>query len=821
MTPLFQLPTWPAQGRRRTSRAALETAVNAALTGLRSATQPTRVLIVPDAGDATDLINTALDEMGAEGGGHLVVQRASPRDPVTLSGIVQLRWSDVTLELRSPIHYTATGSLRIRGQKSEFWRGPDGPDTGTIPAVRENAFTDTEGRLVLPMRSGEGTRFQVGDFLVIRGLRDLVTGTTLERQYTEVIAIDGDDLICADPPLHAFLYDYGQASLDGEGFNTTNVRVMRAAAIASATIPGQYTVPVADTGYLAVGDLCFIDDQRREVDLNPDRDFDNPANMEIARIAGISGNEITFETALRRSYLPEWNARVTKLEAVERSHIRLGQARWTEPQTARVVAVQIDYGAHCSITVGEIDGSAGRIGQALRLSYSYDCHVTGGYLRGAWAHGSGEGYGATLYYATSCSVSGLRISGQRHSILFQATTDCAAFDNESTDELITGIDTHGTACLATVIRDNRISGGARFAPGVTQKAGIRIGNSAHVVSDRDTVVEGNLVSGFSLAGCAALDVVGPARGTLLARNVLADCAIGLRRQGNSAETANTQHIDRLDVRDNSFVRVAAPVDLVSDTSGTIGEVVLAGNVTIDCQAQFRLRGLGNLIALGNRAFAPAASTGVALLDLEQIGTVTARDNHAGPLEMGVSLADCPGARIFGNDFGETTLPIADLGGNTGALLGGNNGGAGGTLRLERVPADLAGPLEISAVIPHDNSAPDPTLGTSVLSTTLATAAGEVIEIEAVLPYVQLSGSTGPVTAHLFAAGATVASTTERITTGGSSGSPIRLVALVTATGPTLALDLRLGPSVSGPTLTVNAKFAGTTEPFLLLRRLLP
>ena len=91
-------------------------------------------------------------------------------------------------------------------------------------------------------------------------------------------------------------------------------------------------------------------------------------------------------------------------------------------------------------------------------------------------------------------------------------------------------------------------------------------------------------------------------------------------------------------------------------------------------------------------------------------------------------------------------------------------------------------------------------------------------IEAVLPYVQLAGTTGPVTAHLFANGAAIASTTERITTGGSSGSPIRLVARRIATGMTLALDLRLGPSTAGPTLTLGAKFDGGADPYLVLHR---
>jgi hypothetical protein len=64
----------------------------------------------------------------------------------------------------------------------------------------------------------------------------------------------------------------------------------------------------------------------------------------------------------------------------------------------------------------------------------------------------------------------------------------------------------------------------------------------------------------------------------------------------------------------------------------------------------------------------------------------------------------------------------------------------------------------------------------------------------------------------------LASTTDRITTGGSSGSPIRLVGRLVATGTSLSVDLRLGPSSAGPTLTVGSKFNGGSDPHLILHR---
>ena len=183
------------------------------------------------------------------------------------------------------------------------------------------------------------------------------------------------------------------------------------------------------------------------------------------------------------------------------------------------------------------------------------------------------------------------------------------------------------------------------------------------------------------------------------------------------------------------------------------------------------------------------------------------------------LRDCPGARVTGNSFGACARAVERQGDTTGAITG-DNGVTGSPTgaRLERIASDITMPLAVTAVIPHNNADPSVADGTSVLSSTIATKPGEGLLIEAVLPYVELSGSTGPVTTHLFAGGLAIASTTERITTGGSSGSPIRMVGRLVATGTTLTIDLRLGPSTAGPTITVGSKFNGGSDPHLILHR---
>jgi hypothetical protein len=586
--------------------------------------------------------------------------------------------------------------------------------------------------------------------------------------------------------------------------------------------PGGHRVTVADASGFQAGDLIYLSDDRREVDINPARNFLNLVNMEILTCVAVEGNDLVFEAPTRRQYLTAFGARATRIAPVRRSHIRLGRMTWAGLQPNRNFhAVQVDYGAQCTVAVGAILGRGGRIAQGIRLSNSHDCHALGGLIEGAAGSGSGEGYGATVYYSTACTVQNLRISGQRHSILFQGTTFCAAIGNTSSDDLITAIDTHGTNCIGTVIAHNTIRGGARNTADATRHTGIRIGNSSHVIPDRETLVFGNRIEGYLGPDDAALDVVPPSMDVLFQANEVIDCTKGLRASGLNAQ--NTREVMAgVQARDNRFLRCDVGVEFLSAPLMGIRDLTLIANNFTACRQPVRARGFeagGFFTASGNVAVDPV-DVAVPMFDLEGIGAVTVTGGNVAPaLDLAAQLRDCPGARVTGNSFGPCARAVERLGDTAGAITGDNGiTGSPTGARVERIATDLTMPLAVTAVIPHNNATPTLADGTSVLATTIATKPGEGLLIEAVLPYVELSGSTGPVTAHLFAGGLALASTTERLTTGGSSGSPIRLVARLTATGTTLAIDLRLGPSTAGPTITVGSKFNGGSDPHLILHR---
>lgn len=857
---MFKLPTWPAGSRRATSRAALETAINNVLASSGGAEA---VLAIPHAGDATAEINARLEAMAVAGGGTLRVRRVRIGDPVRISGRVQLRGDDCTLIFDSPIVMGPTGSLRIKGDLDEYWRGALDPATGTrventgaIPAVSVDTTDDPgTGNLVVQFSAESGfvSQFQPGDMVVIRGFISPTRLAAIEKQSAFVSTVDtGNNRLILDRPrdVHTraedaaemgkqlgdpftFRYRYYPpgaeeipqnelSSPTGEGAMATRVKILRTSLLPADRAPGGHRVTVTDASQFHPGDLIYLSDDRREIDINPARNFFNLVNMEILTIVAVDGNDLVFEAPTRREYLTAFAARATRIAPVRRSHLRVGRVSWDGMQLTRQFhALQIDYGAQCTLTAGVIDGRGGRTAQAMRLSNSHDCHALGGLIEGAAGTGSGEGYGATLYYSTACSVRNLRISGQRHSILFQGTTFCTAVGNSSTDDLITAIDTHGTACIGTVIAHNTLRGGARNTVDATRHTGIRIGNSSHVIPDRETLVFGNRIEGYLGPDDAAMDVVPPSVDVLLQANEVIDCSRGLRASGLNAQNAR-EIMAGVQARDNRFLRCDVGVEFLSAPLLGIRDVTLVANSFTACRQPVRARDFepdGFFTAAGNLA-QEAPDPTVPMFDLEGIAAVTVSGGNVAPaLDLAVRLRDCPGARVTGNGFGPCARAVERLGDTSGAVTG-DNGVTGSPTgaRIERIATDLAMPLEVTAVIPHNNSAPSQADGTSVLAATIATRPGEGLLVEALLPYVQLSGSTGAVTAHLFADGAAIASTTERITTGGSSGSPIRLVARLIATGTALALDLRLGPSSSGPTLTVGAKFDGGTDPHLILHR---
>lgn len=862
---MFQLPTEDAGGgRRRTSKAALEVAVNAQLDQVKGSAGHGQILHVPDGTDAAPLINAKLEEMEATGG-ILYVRRANLADPVYLDRRVQVYGSGITLEFLSPVLIGPGGSMRIKGDLDEFWRGAPAEgggrveNTGGIPAVEVDSTDDpVSGNLVLTLSATDDDyigQFEVGDMVVVRGYISARRLASIEKMFAFVAAIDseartltldrprgvhtsaddasemgkslGDPFVFARryyPPGTPQTPDNELQSPTGEGVMSTRIKVLRTSVLLADKQPGGFEIEVADGSIFSVGDLVYISDDRREIDIAPERPgFFSRINMEIMHICAISGNVLTFEAQTRRQYLTAYGARVTRLKPVRRSHIRVGDMRYGAVQINRnFYGIQIDYGAFCTARVNYMEGRAGRIAQAVRISNSYDCHLRNSTIDGVFRFGSGEGYGCTLYYSTSCTVQNCTILDCRHSVLFQGTTACEAIGNRSMGDRITAIDTHGTWCIASRILHNYIRGGILNTGDASRHTGVRVGNSSHIVPDTDTLVQGNFIEGYGGPDDAGLDVVPPVEGANFIGNVVQDCTVGIRASGNSSSVLEFPVLGEVLAQGNTFIRCQKAVDFTGAASRRISTVKLIGNTFRGCGQHVVARNFevgGSVLATGNVAMEPV-DPAKPMFDLTGIpGTRITGGNVAPALGTAVLLADCPGASITGNDFSRCTRAVLASGDQNGVIDMGNGltGGPRGAL-LQQVRGTLPASWTSTVQVPHNNSLPALIAGAEIVVAAIETRLGEVIEVEGVIPYMQITGPTGPVTAALFQDGAALDCVTDRLTNGGSSGGPMRLGGVFTAPGGPITITLQAGPSAEGIAVVLNAKFGDLGQPYLIIRR---
>ena len=587
------------------------------------------------------------DEDGAEVvqkrgySGRIVIRKKDPNDPILVRESIAFFNSDIDVYFVNPLSFGELGAVRLKGNVKEFHRGLLDPDTdlrvlntGANPAVRNDVYENEDGRMVLPLRTFEtgdqAPQFQVGDWVVIRGYVSRTTGSALDKQYTRVHSIDLENnavimedgigvytsssnaaergVEVGDPFI--FLKDY----LDENGDKllhpisgsevTTRVKVVAAAFAEANMLAGDTEVVVNNASIFSVGDVVVIEDDLIEQDLsvgNTSNGFANEINTEIVRIADVDleNDTIMLEQPLARQYLTSARCRLIVMDAVKNSSLNVKKVSWYEAQISRNThPVQLDYCVDCHARVGEINGYNMKIAQGVRISYSYNCLVRDSVLFGNGGFGSGEAYGFTLYYATKCRIENCYSSGARHSYLLQATTDCVVAHSISTDCYITAIDTHGTACIGSHIYNNRCTTSESFA--ASNKCGIRIGNSSHVVSDRISLIENNFVFGYTDDGSSGLEVVGPSAKAVFQGNLVLNCDHGFQNSGqNTTRNPTLMTIQDVMVKDNIFMDCPTGIEIGSTSKGLVRNAIVKGNLIQNSTDYLKFDTLTSLVVEGN------------------------------------------------------------------------------------------------------------------------------------------------------------------------------------------------------------------------------
>lgn len=623
-------------------------------------------------------LQLALNDVGQKGGGMLVIRSSDGVTPIYIDTAVSIDYHNVTLLAISPVHFGANGYVRVNGEMAEIQRTELGQTRQG--KLRLPAYANGSNQMVLPMAIGDTAWYVIGDRIVIRG-ENSASGAALYKQVTIIVDIVGDDIICADEPEYQFDPTYPDSEWPDDLTTGTTVATSLYSPMTSDFGPNVDTITVEDGSIFAKGDLVFISDARTEADLMAPvvTNLKSAAVMEIYQIANVTGNDIQLERSIRRQYLTAWDAGVVKLNSVRNSHIIFTDVNFHEVQTSRKVhPMAINFGYGCTLKARNMYGGTGQLGSVARVAYGYDCHVYQTMARDAYGYASAEGYGATLYYSTFCSIKECNIAGKRHNYLLQTCTSSSVHDCISSDDYISGIDLHGANCVGCEIYNNRVTRSSNYSPGVTNGGGIRNGNTSHTIGDHDTVIRNNYIEGYKGPLCAAIDVSPSSKNCMIRDNVIVDCSKGVRHYKVNSSITPAQHSDRVTIMYNQFHRVDIELfDIENYTDNSYwDEVNIIGNVAVDCLGPFEVQDIPKVIFMENKVLSPRAQTDGHAFSFSFVPFLRFSGNYAGGTERGVYLASCTTAKLVRNYLGDTTdgIPVTDGGGNT-TIINVDNGDA--------------------------------------------------------------------------------------------------------------------------------------------------
>ncbi|MEG0062995.1 MAG: right-handed parallel beta-helix repeat-containing protein [Pseudomonas sp.] len=777
--------------------------------------------------DETDNINLALNDLQAKGGGKLIVRSHNGIDPIYINGLIAIEYHNITLEFASDIVYGSKGWMRISGGLAEIRR----PGQTELLKLRVPSYANAEGLMVLPMRENNGSFLRVGDRVTVRGRNDK-NGKVIEKQVTIVKEIIGDDAICSDEPDYTFEPTYPDSDFPDDWTTGTTISISVYSAM-TVDCKGTDVIPVIDSTGFFPGDLVYISDARNERDMMAPvvTNLLSAANMEICRIAAVEGNNLRLERAVRREYLTAWAGGVVKMDAIKNSHIKLRNVTWNAPQPDRKAhGAAVNYGWGCTVKVDDMQGRGGRKGIGVRVAYAYDCHVLDSKIYDAYSFGSAEGYGISLYYSTMCSVRNCNASGNRHNYLLQTSTSCDILDNHSNDDYISGIDLHGAGSIDCRVMRNRCSRSKSYADGVTNGGAIRNGNTSHTIGDHRTVIADNYIEGYLDTKCAAIDVSPSSQDVIVRNNDIVDCRVGFRHYKVGSSISPGQTSKRVTLEGNNFTRVEQILDVNNYANSAFEELILIGNKSIENAQHFVVKGIPKVLAMENKILRPVPTAEAYAFEFNGCGNVKAYSNYAGEAARGFKIVSCAYAKMVRNMLDDTTeaVGVTDGGGN-GTLINLQNtdvpvGGGSGTaapVKMMRINGTLAEKVTSSDPVNINTSVPSIANGFTAVQGQVNVAVGSLIEVYAIAPYVSMGGTTGPVTAHLWADGVRVATSVDRITasTGAENtgGKDFVLVGVFYASEEILDLVMKIGANSVDNTIMLNSKFGGASQPYIIVK----
>lgn len=637
----------------------------------------------PAAGPLVDesvKLRAILKQVGEAGGGTLYLTASRADYVIHIAQVITSYFSNLHIDgLGQEIVFGPQGSLRHMGELSEQ---PSPPLTAAA-GLRANSTTDANDRLVLPLRTGEGTAFPVGRRVVVRGEND-ANGKTLEAKTDGFVVVQsGNDITLNVDKDDAPTYQptYPGSAWPADATSGTTIYMIAFSRFVDATVnpvnvtAGQRTVFVQNASIFPVGSYVVASDRRTENGVRASAirgsgtPYTGPGITEIKRIVArdISTNSVTFESPLQRSMNAADFAGIALMNPLYNVSIRRLRIRYSGDQTTRSYhALQMSHCINGTVEDIYIDGivdrnvvpTTGRRANGIRLHYTYNCRVTGCTIDGSGGTGSGEGYGIAAYYTSYTLIDANHTSGLRHGVLVQGGTYIDVISNTCEDCRINGIDTHGVNEISVNIANNVVNHGDINTVDSSNEHGIGIGNTSHTVGSHRVVVRGNHVTGFQ-SGI----VVCPASSNIIVQaNHIYQCVDGLALRLNSKQCQPVEAAVDVYFLDNQIVGATGRAVNVSarptfDNVNSVGRAAswhVSGNVTRNCVEHFRFTstaagGIDYLTIERNSVFLAVPTAGVYAYQCNQISnTLRLIDNYAMSTARGVNVTACADVRLLGN-----------------------------------------------------------------------------------------------------------------------------------------------------------------------------
>jgi hypothetical protein len=609
-------------------------------------------------------IQGVLSGLGGTGNSHSfeVLAEAPPSGVIYINSTVAIESSNTTLRFGSPLLFGPNGRLRIYGSYNE------------LPATNYPHITANVASGATQITVTNATPFSVGGYIEIRGDHDS-SGAALWYDYATITAITPGSGNTATLTLSTPLGNAYQVSYTSGSY--TEVVQIVSTLFTSTPSRGNVTVTVASTSNFSAGQIVQILDDSLTTGSNGSPQAQNYYHREIAQIRQVlSSTQLQLSHPLHHSYVLAQNARVIQFNPVYNSQIRDAAITWSA-MSAVENAFEIRYAVASSLQNCRIvGGTYSWLNQGFRQSDSYFSYIDNCWATAPVETSSGQGYGATIYGGTYCTIRNSKFSGCRHSVLlYYGASGNLITGCKSEDAAISAYDLHGAESQDNWF-DECIAVGGNSVPtddATPQKAACKAGNENHIQGDNYNTFSNIWVVNYNFNGiAAAFQAVAQSSENTFRNCRVATADYGIWLTDNSNDTTiitTTTSFEYIDFADCTTI-----ANINGGTSATLNGVAIQNCRFIRPTTALTVSSGNKIRIYQNTWIDPNQPVDTYAVYAQSVTALSIKRNDISGCQRGFKLSNCVSARMASNtmhDLADTTV-YEDDGGNTGAYFNNND-----------------------------------------------------------------------------------------------------------------------------------------------------